>query len=104
MDNMGLWSKIKSLVTPDEEWDDPTDEELKPPTARAEALDVEFNPRPASRVDRKLGRLLTLYRTRDVTQEVHDEILRYRGDLERMGYAGLNDEDAVLELIETLRG
>jgi hypothetical protein len=102
---MGLWDKIKSLVTPDEEWDEPTEAELKdPPTARAEALDVEFNPKPASRVDRKLGRLLTLYRTRNVTQEVHDEILRYRGDLERMGYAELNDEDAVLELIDKLRG
>ena len=104
MDNMGLWNKIKNLVTPDEEWAEPTEAELKVPTARAEALAVEFNAKPATRVDRKLGRLLTLYRTRNVTQEVHDEILRYRGDLERMGYAELNDEDAVLELIETLRG
>jgi hypothetical protein len=103
---MGLWDKIKDVFTPEEYWEEPppADMDPMPPPTRMQAQDVEFTPTPVNRVDRKLGRLLSLYNAREKTQETANEILRYRSDLERLGYTGLNDEQEVLALIEQLKG
>jgi hypothetical protein len=77
---------------------------IEPPATKMEGLEVDFRPVPASRVGRKLGRLLSLYRTRNPNQEVYDEILRYRKDLEAFGHTGLTSEEEVLALIEQLNG
>jgi hypothetical protein len=77
---------------------------IEPPASRMEGLEVDFHPVPASRVNRKLGRLLSLYRARVQDQAVYDEILRYRKDLEAFGHTGLTSEAEVLALIEQLNG
>ena len=95
---MGLLTTIKDF------WNGPAPVVVEPPAAKMEGLKVDFHPVPASRVNRKLGRLLNLYRARTLDQGVHDEILRYRKDLEAFGHIGLNSEGEVLALIEQLNG
>jgi len=99
---MGLIQAIKNFFT--------IDEMEEPPQLGMEAMatldaqPITFTTEPSSSIDRQLGRLLNLYRTRNKTADVLDSIDAYEQGIEKLGYTAPQDEQETIDLIEQLKG
>lgn len=99
---MGIWQNIKDFFTIDE-MEEPPHLGMEA-MATMEAQPVTFANVPTVGIERQLGRLLTLYRVKNKTNDVLDSIDAYREGVAKLGYEPPLDEQATLDLIEQLKG
>lgn len=99
---MGIWQNIKDFFTI-EEMEEPPHLGMEA-MATMEAQPVTFANVPSVGIERQLGRLLTLYRAKNKTNDVLDSIDAYREGIEKLGYNAPQDEQETIDLIEQLKG